>query len=137
MIVIGIITFFILTDCKRTCDLKDGEILTEHAIDPQTAKFITEEEREAIIAHLPATGPTTKAKFWDKNEVKKLLRDPTHWCFLSIWTFGGIGGFGVTAVLPNIIYDMGLTGTAQTQLLTMVYSNPEFCVCRSPGPADK
>ncbi|EXJ77325.1 hypothetical protein A1O3_09551 [Capronia epimyces CBS 606.96] len=101
MIVIGVITYFILTDY------------------PQTAKFITEEEREAIIAHLPATGPTTRAKFWDKNGLKKLLRDPTHWCFLSIWTFGGIGGFGVTAVLPNIIYDMGLTGTAQTQLMTM------------------
>ena len=92
--------------------------------DPQTAKFLTEEEREAIIAHLPVTAPSTNAKLWDTKQVKSLFKDPTLWSFMALWATSGIGGFGLTWVLPTIIYDMGMTGTAQTQLLTMVRISP-------------
>ncbi|KUI69211.1 hypothetical protein VM1G_04905 [Cytospora mali] len=39
--------------------------------------------------------------------------------FLAIWITHGIGGFGITFVLPTVIYDLGISDTAISQLMTM------------------
>lgn len=59
------------------------------------------------------------AKTFDLSEIKALLKSPTWVPFLLIWTTHGIGGFGITFVLPTIIYELGLSGTAVSQLMTM------------------
>lgn len=65
-----------------------------------------------------------KAKTWDFSQVKSLFKDPTFIPFLMIWITHGIGGWGISFVLPTVIYELGISGTANSQLMTMV-SPPE------------
>lgn len=97
----GIYTYFILPDY------------------PETASFLSEAEKQAILTDLPARAPSMAAKTFDLSEIKALLKSPTWVPFLLIWTTHGIGGFGITFVLPTIIYELGLSGTAVSQLMTM------------------
>lgn len=87
--------------------------------DPETASFLSEAEKQAILTDLPARAPSMAAKTFDLSEIKALLKSPTWVPFLLIWTTHGIGGFGITFVLPTIIYELGLSGTAVSQLMTM------------------
>lgn len=61
-----------------------------------------------------------KAKTFQWNEVKALLRDPTVISFSLLWITHGIGGWGISFVLPTVIYELGMTSTAVSQLMTMV-----------------
>jgi hypothetical protein len=62
-----------------------------------------------------------------------LLRDPTFYTFTLLWICHAIGGWGVSTVLPTVIYELGLTGTAVAQLMTMVSSTfPETPSLRYP-----
>lgn len=60
------------------------------------------------------------SKNFDFGQIKSLFRNPTFVPFLVIWITHGIGGFGITFILPNVIYDLGMTDTAISQLMTMV-----------------
>lgn len=60
------------------------------------------------------------AKTWDTEQAKGLLKDPTFWSFILIWVGEGVGGFGITFTFPNVVYELGFTGTAEAQLATMV-----------------
>ncbi|RFU35338.1 hypothetical protein B7463_g927, partial [Scytalidium lignicola] len=86
---------------------------------PQTEKFLTSEEKDAILSDLPAQAPSMKAKTLNWNQVKELFRDPTLVPFLLIWILHGIGGSGLTYVLPTVIYELGISDTARSQLMTM------------------
>lgn len=88
--------------------------------DPETATFLNEEEKRVIIDNLPKTQPTMKAKTFNLQEVKMLLTDPTVISFGLLWITHGIGGWGVSFVLPTVIYELGLRDTAVSQLMTMV-----------------
>lgn len=59
------------------------------------------------------------SKTFDVAQVQALLRNPTLVPFLVIWITHGIGGFGITFILPTVIYDLGMTDTAVAQLMTM------------------
>ena len=61
-----------------------------------------------------------KAKTFQWSEVKALLRDPTVISFSLLWITHGIGGWGISFVLPTVIYELGMTNTAVSQLMTMV-----------------
>ncbi|KAK7736520.1 hypothetical protein SLS53_006951 [Cytospora paraplurivora] len=87
--------------------------------DPETARFLSEEEKGALIADLPPKAPTVKGKAFDFSEIKELFKSPTFVPFLLIWVTHGIGGFGITFVLPTVIYDLGISDTAISQLMTM------------------
>jgi len=100
-ILCGIYTFFFLPDY------------------PQESKFLSEDEKNAIIDNLPKTQPTSTAKTWNLEQVKLLFRDPTFPTFTMIWICHSIGGWGVSTVLPTVIYELGLTGSAEAQLMTM------------------
>lgn len=88
----------------------------------ENAKFLTEQERQTILESLPKTQPTAGSKTWDGAQVKALLLDPTFPTFTMIWVFHAIGGWGIGTVLPTVIYELGLTDTAVSQLMTMVSS---------------
>jgi MFS transporter, ACS family, DAL5 transporter family protein len=62
-----------------------------------------------------------KANTFNLEQVKELFRDPSFVPFLMIWITHGIGGWGISFVLPTVIYELGIsdTGTAISQVMTM------------------
>lgn len=72
-------------------------------------------------------------KTLDLHQISGLLRDPTLIPFLLIWITHGIGGFGITFVLPNVIYDLGMTDTAISQLMTMPAYTAVFAILLTLG----
>ena len=75
--------------------------------------------RHIIIDRLPKTQPSSKDKTWNSAQVKAIFRDPTTATFTIIWMTHAIGGWGVSTVLPTVIYELGLTDSAVSQLMTM------------------
>lgn len=65
------------------------------------------------------------SKTFNLDQFKSMLRDPTFIPFLMIWITHGIGGWGITFVLPTVIYELGISNTAIAQVMTMV-STPIF-----------
>ena len=100
-ILCGLYTFFFLPDY------------------PETAKFLSDDEMISIVENLPKTQPTSLAKTWNFEQAKALFKDPTFPTFTLIWIFHSIGGWGVSTVLPTVIYELGLTDSAISQLMTM------------------
>lgn len=72
-------------------------------------------------------------KTLDFHQMRELLRDPTLVPFLVIWITHGIGGFDITFVLPSVIYDLGLTDTAISQLMTMPAYATVFAILLTLG----
>ncbi|KAF4884651.1 MFS transporter prlL [Colletotrichum fructicola] len=68
---------------------------------PEAANSITESERDIVLADLPEQAPTMKAKTINFEQVKKLFRSSTFILFLMIWITHGIGGWGISFVLPT------------------------------------
>ncbi|PKS06146.1 hypothetical protein jhhlp_007463 [Lomentospora prolificans] len=100
-ILCGLYTFFFLPDY------------------PETVKFLTEPEREAVLDDLPDQAPTKNAKTFSWDQAKALFKDPTFIPFLMIWITHGIGGWGISFVLPTVIYELGISNTAISQVMTM------------------
>jgi hypothetical protein len=92
---------------------------------PQTVKFLSDAEREAIVADLPKQAPTMQAKTFDIEQIKSLFKSPTFVPFLMIWITHGIGGWGISFVLPTVIYELGISNTAISQVMTMVRYAPK------------
>ncbi|KAF1913240.1 major facilitator superfamily domain-containing protein [Ampelomyces quisqualis] len=86
---------------------------------PQTCKFLSDEERAAIIADLPNQAPTMRDKTFDVEQVRSLFRSPSFVPFLMIWITHGIGGWGISFVLPTVIYELGISNSAISQVMTM------------------
>ncbi|KAJ4363188.1 hypothetical protein N0V83_010308 [Neocucurbitaria cava] len=86
---------------------------------PQTVEFLDEDEREAILADLPKQAPTMRAKTFDLGQIKTLFKSSTFVPFLMIWITHGIGGWGISFVLPTVIYELGISNTAISQVMTM------------------
>ncbi|CAN9132494.1 unnamed protein product [Alternaria alternata] len=86
---------------------------------PQTVDFLSEDECAAILADLPQQAPTMRAKTFDTDQVKSLFKSATFFPFLMIWTTHGIGGWGISFVLPTVIYELGISNTAVSQVLTI------------------
>lgn len=60
------------------------------------------------------------AATFNLQQAKDLFKDPTFIPFLMIWITHGIGGWGISFVLPSVIYDLGISNTAISQVMTMV-----------------
>ena len=89
---------------------------------PETAKFLTEEERNFLKGRLRKGAPSGKEKHWDLPSLGRLIRDPTFYTFSGYWICHGIGGFGINYALPTVVYELGFTTTANSQLMNMVRS---------------
>lgn len=86
---------------------------------PETAAFLKPSEKDTLITDLPPTQPHGNAKTWDWSQVKGLFKDPTFVSFNLLWIFHSVGGWGISLVLPTVIYELGLQGSAISQLMTM------------------
>ncbi|GJC99322.1 high-affinity nicotinic acid transporter [Colletotrichum higginsianum] len=71
------------------------------------------------MADLPEQAPNMNAKTFNLQQVKELFRNPTFIPFLMIWITHGIGGWGISFVLPTVIYELGISNTAISQVMTM------------------
>ena len=87
---------------------------------PETARMLTEEERIFLNGRLASSAPSGKDKSWDWVDIKELLSTPTLYTFSIYWIGHGIGGFGVNYALPTVIYELGFTSTALSQLMNIV-----------------
>ncbi|KAJ0108205.1 high-affinity nicotinic acid transporter [Diaporthe amygdali] len=111
----GIYTFFFLPDY------------------PETAAFLSEAEKQALVVDLPARAPSMASKTFDLGQIKATFSNPTFVPFLLIWITHGIGGFGITFVLPTVIYELGISDTAISQLMTMPAYAAVFLILLSLG----
>jgi hypothetical protein len=59
------------------------------------------------------------SKTFNLKQVKSMFLDPTFLPFLFIWITHGIGGWGISFVLPTVIYELGISNTAISQVMTM------------------
>jgi hypothetical protein len=83
---------------------------------PETFKLLTAAEKEAIIDALPKTQPSSKSKTWITSEFISIFKDPATLTFLLIWICHSIGGWGISLVLPTVIYDLGFSVSAISQV---------------------
>ncbi|KZM20245.1 uncharacterized protein EKO05_0003700 [Ascochyta rabiei] len=85
---------------------------------PDTAKFLTEDERSFMKSRLASNAPKGE-EHWDFSSLKVMAKDPTLYTFSLYWICHGIGGFGVGFALPTVIYQLGFTTTAYSQLMNI------------------
>ncbi|KAL5388764.1 hypothetical protein DPSP01_002870 [Paraphaeosphaeria sporulosa] len=86
---------------------------------PETVVFLDETERQAVLDDLPKQAPSMQAKTFSRAQTVSLFKDPTFIPFLMIWITHGIGGWGISFVLPTVIYELGISNTAISQVMTM------------------
>ncbi|KAI1615228.1 retrograde regulation protein 2 [Exophiala viscosa] len=92
---------------------------------PETAKMLKEDERAFLVERLASTTPKGKKGLWDWASLKVVLLDPSLYTFTFYWLAHGIGGFGISYALPTVIYDLGFTTTAKSQLMNI----PPYVSC--------
>ncbi|KAJ8113269.1 hypothetical protein OPT61_g4558 [Boeremia exigua] len=85
---------------------------------PESAKFLSEEERLYVKDRLASNAPKG-GNHWDWASLKVMTKDPTLYSFSLYWICHGIGGFGVGFALPTVIYQLGFTTTAYSQLMNI------------------
>lgn len=90
---------------------------------PQTARMLSEEEKDFLLKRLASTAPSGEDGHWDWKTLKVLFRDPTLYTFAIFWIAHGIGGFGVGFALPTVIFQLGFTTTSLSQLMNIVSIN--------------
>ncbi|KAG6812016.1 hypothetical protein H0H92_004745 [Tricholoma furcatifolium] len=100
-VLMGIATFWVLPDY------------------PQTAKFLDDDEKLATLGLLTEHAPSKEAKTWDWQQVVELFKDPTTWTWTAVWFFHAVGGFGLSYALPTVIYQLGFTTSALSNVLSM------------------
>ncbi|RYN68420.1 hypothetical protein AA0118_g1121 [Alternaria tenuissima] len=105
------------------CGMFAGTLFIIEGILPITVDFLSEDECAAILADLPQQAPTVRAKTFDTDQIKSLFKSATFFPFLMIWTTHGIGGWGIMFVLPTVIYELGISNTAVSQVLTIRLSH--------------
>jgi MFS family permease len=104
---------------------------------PETAKMLTPEEREWVANRLVNTAPRGKDRSWSWQNIKQLFRTSTLYTFSIYWIGHGIGGFGINYALPTVIYELGFTTTAKSQLMNIVgfSSSCQEASLKISGPA--
>ncbi|KAL3473695.1 major facilitator superfamily domain-containing protein [Aspergillus californicus] len=92
---------------------------------PESAKMLTPEEKEFLANRLSKAAPSGKDRSWSWEGVRQLFRSSTTYTFGVYWIGHGIGGFGVNYALPTVIYELGFTSTANSQLMNI----PPYVAC--------
>ncbi|PVI00190.1 retrograde regulation protein 2 [Periconia macrospinosa] len=86
---------------------------------PESTRYLNEEERRFWSDRLKGTATPKGEKGWDWESLKVLGKDPTLYTFSLYWICHGIGGFGINFALPTVVYQLGFTTTAKSQLMNM------------------
>lgn len=97
------------------------------------SKFLTGDQKQLLLKKLQKTAPKKDDKTFSWSDIKLLLKQSHFYSFTGIWLFQGIGGWGISYSLPTVIYDLGFTGTAETQLLSMPPSIAGFILLNILG----
>ncbi|GAA5866147.1 hypothetical protein JCM8547_000613 [Rhodosporidiobolus lusitaniae] len=84
---------------------------------PSTSKWLTPLEQEYIVAHLHKDAPKTTDKTWDWPQIKRMLADPTFFTFTLFWMCWSVSAWGASTMQTFLLLDLGLSGSAVTQLL--------------------
>ncbi|KAI1066877.1 hypothetical protein LB506_012048 [Fusarium annulatum] len=86
---------------------------------PDTARWMSEEEKAFVQARLPINAPRAAEKDFDWQEFWTTLKDHKLWLFLLCWAFYTIGTTGLNFYQPTVIANLGFTGIAEAQLLNI------------------
>ncbi|UPK92896.1 hypothetical protein LCI18_003831 [Fusarium solani-melongenae] len=100
-IILGIVVYLVLPDF------------------PNTARWMSQAEKDFIQARLPINAPRAAEKDFDWTEFWQTLKDPKLWLFLLCWAFYTIGTTGLQFYQPTVIANLGFTTIAQAQLLNI------------------
>jgi hypothetical protein len=73
-----------------------------------------------MAKRLVDSAPKGGAKHWDWKSLQIMAKTPTLYTFSLYWICHGIGGFGIGVALPTVIYQLGFTTTAYSQLMNIV-----------------
>ncbi|QQK45714.1 Sucrose/H+ symporter, plant [Penicillium digitatum] len=86
---------------------------------PETAKWLTEREKQFIQARLPSNAPRASEQHFQLREVIESLKDRRLWLFTAIWATFTVGTNGVTFYQSTVIANLGFSTIAQAQLLNI------------------
>jgi hypothetical protein len=70
---------------------------------PQTAKFLTPEERRLAFARVQGMRHSADTRKWSTAQFKEALIDPRSWLFFLLNIFTTLPGGGLTAVSPYVL----------------------------------
>lgn len=85
---------------------------------PETAKFLSEEEREFASNRLAEDAGASYDHSWSWSQVVSVFTDWKTYMYMAIYITGTSALQGVTLFLPSIIADMGTWSTAAAQAMT-------------------
>ncbi|KAL1871015.1 hypothetical protein Plec18167_007323 [Paecilomyces lecythidis] len=85
---------------------------------PQTASFLTPEERQLAFARVQGIRHSADTRKWSNAQMKEALIDPRSWLLFLLCVFTTLPGGGLTAFGSIILKSFGYS-VLQTQLLTM------------------
>ncbi|CAO2651720.1 Nn.00g000030.m01.CDS01 [Neocucurbitaria sp. VM-36] len=85
---------------------------------PQTAWFLTPEERKLAFARVQGIRHSADSRTWRNDQMKEALYDPRSWLLFLLAVFTTLPGGGLTAFGSIIVKDFGYT-LFQAQLLGM------------------
>ncbi|WVQ84828.1 hypothetical protein IAT38_006985 [Cryptococcus sp. DSM 104549] len=86
---------------------------------PDTAKWLSPDERLFLVARLPPSAAKSSDKTFDREAIITVLKDPLLYGFTAIQTFTNLGAYGLSFWLPSIIASFGFTTTQSSQLLNI------------------
>ncbi|GAA6044218.1 hypothetical protein JCM8097_002267 [Rhodosporidiobolus ruineniae] len=84
---------------------------------PTTSKWLSPLEQEYCVTYLHRNAPKVTGKTWNWPEIKKSLQDPVYWTFCAFWACWSVSAWGASTLQTFLLLDLGITGSAATQLL--------------------
>lgn len=76
---------------------------------PETASWLTDDEKAFIQARLPPNAPRAVEEHFNWREIVSALKDIRLWLFTFIWAFFTVGTSGVTFYQSTVIANLGFT----------------------------
>lgn len=107
-ILLGIFAYIFMPDCKNKESQTDQPLLILEPV-PDTARWMSEEEKAFVQARLPINAPRAAEKDFDWKEFWHTLKDHKLWLFLLCWAFYTIGTTGLNFYQPTVIANLGFT----------------------------
>ncbi|AGK96538.1 MFS transporter [Clostridium pasteurianum] len=86
---------------------------------PETAKWISKEEREYLVERLEAEQKCLDATQQKKTSLKEIIGNKTLWKLILIFFFYQTGVYGYTLWLPTILKNLTKTGMGQVGILSI------------------
>lgn len=95
---------------------------------PETARFLTPEERRFLVNRLARETGTSKGRVTNNEKIqwrhiKAAFKEWRIYALMMIYSGVSIGVYGFTATLPTVINDLGYTA-AKAQLMTIPVLSP-------------